>query len=94
MTDRLQDVERLQTLAAWHGGQARECRRLERRGRSSWMIERHRMLGAHHEAAAGFLSQLSYDITAMPRTSRLSFVMADSRTGLEALHDDSPSHAR
>jgi len=63
MTDRLQDVERLQTLAAWHGEQARECRRLERRGRSSWMIEKHRMLGAHHEAAAGFLSQLSYDIT-------------------------------
>jgi len=89
MTDRLQDVERLQTLAAWHGGQARECLRLERRGRSSWMIEKHPMLGAHHEAAAGFLS-----ITAMPRTSRLSFVMADSRTGLEALHDDSPSHAR
>jgi len=53
------------------------------------MIEKHPMLGAHHEAAAGFLS-----ITAMPRTSRLSFVMADSRTGLEALHDDSPSHAR
>jgi hypothetical protein len=56
----LADTEKLEIIAGWHNEQANKLRKIKHR--SPWTKERDRMLIAHHDDTAGFLSRLASDM--------------------------------